>query len=899
MISQSTVTNPELTLKISPPRAPRHMLARARLSSDSGRFRDISATIVQAPPGFGKTSLLIQWRQEFLMRGSTVAWLSLDGHDDPSRLLAGLTLAVRAGSGRASFGRRLLEGRTLSDSPFEGVAAWLAEVDRTALDMVLMLDEAEQLAQASMETLTYVLENLPSNLRIVIASRTGFDKIIKRLGPYGQCAAVDAAALRFRLDETMDLIGGRMGAKADAEACARLHDITEGWPLALQMALAAIADTDDPVSSFDAFAGSTVHIREQFVTALLERLSGEDIDLLTRLSVVDLLHEDLCEALTGMPDAKRRLLQLARDTPLFSSPHGGGKWFRLHRIAREALRSRLAALPCAAQADLHRRATHWLADHGMTESAARHALACGQEDTAWLLAQRSLHEAVTQGRLAAVLEWLEWLPEPILERHPRLRLAVAWALALSDRQQQAQAHAQAILRSAAPDEAMRYEIDLILSAAAYFEDEPDRAARLMDRWGETPPVSDAWLQQVHANRLAVRALTEGEYAKARRYWRHTPPGDQSAAYRYVVRWRAYMTGLGYLLEGQMVLAERTLRPALLQADDDLGRRHPFSCMIAALLATTRFKRGAFDEAAALLANRMDVLERSGTPDAVIFAYRTAARVFAANGAEYRALDLLETLHAIGAARRMPRLCVASLTEQIRLHSGRFRSATCRTLFRRLEQLVAEHAAPECPLRRRTLLLHQHIAQAFVAIAGQDWGAADHALALAEEGAEATKLGSVGVDLMALRAFVQDSLGESGTALLCEAVDLGAAYGMSLAAPDLHPAFTEWLQERGADGAPRPGAMLKPQSAPEAASPVRPRSDVAPRATPSQTLTPKERCVLELVSRHLTNKEIALAMGVGQETVKWHMKNLFQKLDVTSRRQIVRRAQMMGLLQEAA
>jgi LuxR family maltose regulon positive regulatory protein len=98
----------------------------------------------------------------------------------------------------------------------------------------------------------------------------------------------------------------------------------------------------------------------------------------------------------------------------------------------------------------------------------------------------------------------------------------------------------------------------------------------------------------------------------------------------------------------VILAERTSRVALVQADDDLGRRHPFSCMIAATLAATRLQQGDHHEAAVLLANRLDVIERSGTPDTVIYAYCTAVRVAAARGAEHRALDLLETLNAIGA-----------------------------------------------------------------------------------------------------------------------------------------------------------------------------------------------------------------------------------------------------------
>jgi LuxR family transcriptional regulator, maltose regulon positive regulatory protein len=887
MIEQLSVTSPEATLKIIPPRAPRHMLARARLSSNSERFRDRAVTVVQAPPGFGKTSLLIQWRQEYLRHGSAVAWLSLDGHDDPRRLLAGLTLAVRGGSGRAAFGKRLLEGGALPDSPLEGITAWLAEVSRIALDTVLILDETEKLPKASLDALVYLLENLPPNLRVVIAARTGFDKIVKRLSVYGLCATVDAVALRFRLDETIALIGSRLDVMVEAEAGARLHDIAEGWPLGLQLALSAIADAEDPVTNIESFASTTAGIREMFVTALLERLSSDDTDFLARISIVEMQHADLCVALTGVQDASERLLRLVRETPLFFGAQERPQWFRMHCMAREALRPHLDALPRSTRDELHCRAMHWLAEHGMTEGAARHALACGQEETAFLLAQRSLHEAVTQGHLVAVLEWLEWLPESVLDRHPRLRLAMAWALALSDRQRQAEEQAQAILHSTEPDALMRFEIDLILSAAAYFADEPDRAARLLERWDNAPPISDSWLQQVHANRLAVRAIMAGEYAAARQFGRHASRGETSAAHRYVVRWRACLTGFSYLLEGQVLLAGRVLRPVLVQADDDLGRRHPFSCMIAATLAATRLKQGDPDEAAALLANRLDVIERTGTPDTVIFAYRTAARVAAAGGAEHRALDLLETLSAIGIARRMPRLCVASLAEQIRLHSSRVRLASCRTLARRLDDIVTGHVTPEAPLMRGGLTMYQHMARAYVAIAAQDWQVVYEACALAQEWTDTMRLGGWAVELMALRAFAQDRLGADASGLLREARGLGATYGISLTAFDLHPTLADWLREHCADSVARP----EPETAP-------PDTELEePRVMPSTALTPKERTVLDLVSRHLTNKEIALAMGVGVETVKWHLKNLFVKLDATSRKQIVRRAELIGLIQE--
>src|SRR5262249_7296830 len=148
---------------------------------------------------------------------------------------------------------------------------------------------------------------------------------------------------------------------------------------------------------------------------------------------------------------------------------------------------------------------------------------------------------------------------------------------------------------------------------------------------------------------------------------------------YVIRWGDHTTGFSYLLEGQLSLAETVLMPALASAEADLGRRHPLTCMFAAMCAALCYETDRVEQAAALLANRLDVLEPGGTPEMVMLAWRTAAQIAAVQGVEHRALDLLEALHAMGVGRRMPRLCVASLAEQVRMHAGRYRAQTCDAL----------------------------------------------------------------------------------------------------------------------------------------------------------------------------------------------------------------------------
>jgi LuxR family transcriptional regulator, maltose regulon positive regulatory protein len=893
-LSGSESATTEIVLKTIAPRAPLHLLARPRLSSAGPPFDNQPVVLVQAPAGYGKTSMLSQWRRENLARGVAVAWLHADERDDAQRILPGLVHAMRSACARPAFGRVLLEGATAAAGDLDGATAWLAEVARLSLDVVLFVDDVERMPADGAEVLAYVLHNAPPNLRVIVAARRGLEVAFGDLLAYGQALLVGPEMLRFRLDETIALIGNRFGPRIDADACARLFEATDGWPLGLQLALAAMAHAADPRQTVDALVTGPGSARDQLVGALLAKLSPEDEAFLTRISVVDMLHPDLCEALTGDAGAPERLLRLVQQTPVFITSEDG-PWCRLHTLVRDALRERFAALDADGQTTLHTRAMEWLAGQGMLQEAAHHALAAGQHQKAYELADSWLHDAVKQGHLGAVLDWLERLPEAELERRPRLRLAAAWVLALGQRHEEARCQVERILAGPDTDTELRYECALILSAAAYYADEPDRFVALFEPWADQPPDGASWLAQVHANRLSARAILFGEPAQARRFQQRVPRGEVGKGHGYVARWGDHIVGLSYLREGQLRLAEEVSLPALTSAEADLGRRHPLTCMFAAICAALSYEADRVDEAAALLANRLDVLERGGTPETVMLAYCTAARIAAVRGSENRALDLLEALHAMGVARRLPRLCIASLAEQVRIHASRYRAQTCDALVRNIDDIMAGETVPQGPLWQRSVALLQVLARARADLAARRDGNLLQALADAAELAQAQRLGVPRIELMALRAFVLEQTGEDGRPLLREAMNLAQTYDLTRTLADAHPALADWARSVSAEQTD--SAATHAIAVPRIARPPVPRGTGGPRAVPSVVLTPKEREILELLARNLSNKEIAVAATVGEGTVKWHLKNLFGKLDASSRKHAVRRALMLGLLEE--
>jgi len=884
----------ELLLKTTPPRAPRHLLVRSRLSLANEHFRDRPIIVVQAPPGFGKTSLIAQWRREYLAGGAAVAWYLADPRDEPQRFLHGLVLAIRVGCGRPSFGRLLLDSPIGPTNVLEGATAWLAELAQTSLDCVLIIDEADRLTEASLSGLFYVLHNAPPNLKIVLAGRGGLETMAEDLLAYGHCVAVGPEILRFRIDETITLIKNRFASKVDTDTCARLHDIAEGWPLGIQLALSAMERGVDPRAVIDAMASHAGDQRDQLVQGLVAGLTDEDVSFLTRIAAVDQIHPGLCRALTGEEDAASRLQRLVRETPVFVAGDNS-EWCRLHALARETFRNRLASLPESEQAMLHSQAMTWLADHGLPEDAARHALLAGESKKAFDLAEHCLYDAVIRGKLSDALDWFELLPADELERRPKLQLAAAWALALSERHVEAERLIARLLDDPTADATLRYECALIASGAAYYADDPDRCVNLFEPWIGAPPARDPRMLQMHANRLAVVAILRGDMAQARHHQLTVPHGNFGGAYDYASRWGSFTVGLSYFLEGQMLLAEDVLRPALVSAEAELDRRHPLACMLGALLAATLYERDRLDEAAAMLANRLDVLQRAGTPDTAWLGYRTAARIAAAQGVEHRALDLLEALQAIGVARLIPRLCITSLAEQVRIHAGRFRSETCRELSQRIDAIVLAEQGRGL-LWQRSVAIHQVISQANAAIAAQNWRGALNALAGAGPLADALKLGRIRIEVMGLRAYALDRCSEDGRPLMREAMNLAQTYGLARTFVDAHPAMAD-LARRVAEESHSSDGSASVQLA-RAIRPPAAKPNATLRAVPSMVLTPKEREVLELLARNLSNKEIAQAMTVGEETVKWHLKNLFGKLDAGTRKHLVRRAQMLGLLEGA-
>jgi LuxR family maltose regulon positive regulatory protein len=359
---EKKISDPRLVLKATAPKASRSLIYRSRLGLHQGRQADSPVICVQAAAGYGKSSLLLQWRREALESGALVAWLTLDEHDDGTSFIGGLNAALSIGSGTGRFVYEPPGSGISSEDEIEALTVWLAEVAAMAIEVVLILDDVHTLPPATAsDSLLYLLLNAPANLKVILAYRRPIVANFFDLMASGRLLELRAADLSLSLEETIEVLEGRLGNAIDRDACVRLYELTEGWPFGVQLAVSSILKGARPQEAIAEFSARSSDLQHYFIESLVERLPQEAATFLTHICCLARVHPDLCQAVTENPNSASLLEFLRDETPLFRD-ETGADWMRIHPIARDTLASQCETVPAEQRQAMHTRAAQWLAD---------------------------------------------------------------------------------------------------------------------------------------------------------------------------------------------------------------------------------------------------------------------------------------------------------------------------------------------------------------------------------------------------------------------------------------------------------------------------------------------------------------------------------------------------------
>jgi LuxR family maltose regulon positive regulatory protein len=386
------------------------------------------------------------------------------------------------------------------------------------------------------------------------------------------------------------------------------------------------------------------------------------------------------------------------------------------------------------------------------------------------------------------------------------------------------------------------------------------------------------------------SLYEGAPETARQAQAMSPDDGRFPTVRV---WGDYFIGLSYLWEGRPILADQSIRQQHDRWERHVGRRGQWAAMLASLLAVACWQRDQRDDARALLAHRLDVIDQTTGPDGIEYLYRCLAQMAAAEGDDARAISYLEALAAMSVSCGLVRWRIVSLAERVRLHSVHQRPVQAASSLADLDAVFASQVL--CTREQPLMHMELALARTYAALAERDMTRAGDCLGHAWTLARRLNRGCEIVQIMALQALLANRSHESPNSLLLEALSRAETGDLVRAFADTVPEVTGLVRQLAQHGNHYPISRSFIDRALAAADvtvaeATRPISKVA-----SAILTPKEDEVLRLLAAGLPNKRIAAELGLSSETVKWHVKKLFAKLNAGSRDHAVERARMLGLI----
>jgi LuxR family transcriptional regulator, maltose regulon positive regulatory protein len=915
---KANAANALLETKLHVPRSRSDAVPRPRLIETVRQGAAHRLTVVVAPAGFGKTTLLSGWLADTDGQANAVGWVSLDPSENEPALFWAYVIRALQSVHPAAGTQAMALLQSARPPAIETVLTTLInEIDAIDADFTVVLDDYHVIEAAPVHSaLAFLLDHLPRRMHLVIASRADPPLPLSRLRARGELTELRAADLRFTLDEASAFLNQAMALDLSPNDTATLERRTEGWIAGLKLAALSLKARGDVRGFVDAFSGDNRYIADYLVDEVLQSEPERVRRFLLGTAILDRMNGALCDAVTGGTGSQALLEDLERRNLFVVALDDRREWYRYHHLFADVLQKQSVARDPESAQSFHKRASEWYEAHGSPAAAIRHALEAQDVERAANLLEQTWPENNRSYESGNWLARVKTLPEGVLRNRPVLTMGYAWGLLNSGELEAAEPRLRDVERwlrtiSAGSDGPQTPATQMVVSNEARFRSLSTElaAARvyLAQALGDVPGTLE------HATR-ALELSPEGDLAAratgtalvALALWAR---GDLEAAYRTFSEALATMRTAGHdldVIRGIFVLGDiRASQGRLREAASiyEGGLRLASEPAHSAAAETDELHLGLSEvhrewNDLASATKHLDAMARAAEQTAHKgnkWRWGMAmARVCEARGELDRALELLSDAAKHERRDPIPRLRpIPALEARIRIAQGRVDDAMGWVSKAKLsvdDDLSYLREFEHVTLAR--VLIARHGTRGGERSAAEAVGLLDRLRTAAEAGG---RIGSV-IEILAVHAVAQHALGNLRGALdsLTQALACAEPEGYLRVFLDDGSAMRELLRHATARG------LAGEYTRRVLAAFDAPRQPVAPSGGSTvagliQPLTTREQEILRLIAAGLRNQEIAEHLDISAATVKRHIANAYGKLGVGHRTEALVRAAELKLL----
>jgi LuxR family maltose regulon positive regulatory protein len=914
------VTVEILSTKLYKPYAHPKRVTRPRLIAQLNDGCYHKLTLISAPAGFGKTTLLSEWISQ---REHLTCWLSLgEGDNDPARFWAYFVSAMRMIPflGESHIGEGFLESIQASPTPEREslLESLIAEIAAVPERFFLILDNFHNVTEPKIQDeLFYMLENIPSGpsgLHLIVSGRSDPPWPLARLRVRDQITELRTRDLRFTSEEATVFLRDVMQLDLSSDHIAELDTRTEGWAAGLQMAALSMRGRKDIAGFIEGFTGSHRFVLDYLVEEVLSQQSAEILDFLLKSSILERLTGSLCDAVTGKDHSTEILVHLEKANMFLVALDDQRNWYRYHPLFADLLQKQLRMRDPALLPDLHRRASRWYAQAGYLQEAVAHALNGEDWDFAASQIEDHVLGLIQQGEMTLARQWMSSLPDEMIRPRPILCVAQAWTSAKYASVELAEellAQAEAALsKDLSQDGSLEQQIyDFVNNQIAVLQvviarargDSTQRqqelALKALDRVG---PSGDTAARATLLLRLGFCYLDLGKDGQADRVFSQAFESGLSSGNHYAAHSANY---------GRMVIARRHGRlhelaaicHQILDAFREPDDQQPLSGIALTMLGGLSYERNKLDEAESLLIQGLKLVEQVGMTELLVKGRFALTCVKIAKGAIGSIPDLAKITQG-----GYPTLGLFAAALQARLHLLLARYSTDSNYERKAfewaetQQLILRGRPTydweiyEKLIYARVLCQQYHTRQN---AEGKE-RLAEVLDFITEQRQPLEELSWQGilVEVYVVSALILQTLGRNVEALtaLEGALRLAEPQDFVRTFVDEGQPMKGLLQQVIASGSWVAYAekLLQSFSDQSVSVPIKMQEQVDDLIEP---LSQREQQVLHLLNSRLGVPEIAEEIHLAPTTVRTHVQSIYRKLDVHGRIEALQRAEELGLI----